>query len=566
LAKTRGRDPSLRTGAAASPISATEQPAHPHSALALLALAVLSGVWLALAMTAFFVGPAEWDDNQYCNLAAIPSPNASVPNRYVHVWTLRIFYLLMDSRRTAAGLYSALTVVGLMWVAYFVGRRMSGSGGGLLAALLMPLYPMLLKYLTVPYCDEPMTLWSGVALACALLASEMSVNRPRGLAVAAAGLGCFLSVKCKETGLAVLPAVWLLLWGCDRRAKVLTQWVAGVLLGWVGLVVLDGVFMHDPWFSCRYSTYFPPEWPPDATPTIRIGMEYVELLLSRPLLAFSLLGAAGALGSFRENRVVRAVTVWAFGVLVFQSLISCHYVGIQALDRYAVGVGAPWVILAAHGIVRLWRRPSSADGRRPVALAVVLVLLVGLTAAGLYRHVSGEPDPQNSTWRCYFFLFPLTTVTLFAVPWLTGGQWLPRLSLVTLVTLTGGLSVSDALRYVKQSEAKLKPWITLVGELDRTGARLVTWNLPGKPFNLERIGWRCRALSARPPERITVRQVSSLEDVREDEWVVTDAQWWRSPTAEQRELLSRGWRPFVSGAEGQSGFVVCRRPAEKVGG
>ena len=86
-----------------------------------LVLVGLSLLWLGLAMKTFFVGPAEWDDNQYCGLAAVPRANTHVPNRYVHIWTLRVFYLLMSDRRTAAALYSALTVIGLMWVAYALG-------------------------------------------------------------------------------------------------------------------------------------------------------------------------------------------------------------------------------------------------------------------------------------------------------------------------------------------------------------------------------------------------------------------------------------------------------------
>ncbi|MFH0981716.1 MAG: glycosyltransferase family 39 protein, partial [Planctomycetota bacterium] len=186
-------------GAITPPRQEVTRPERNAGWLVLLALGVLSGVWIALAMTTFFVGPAEWDDNQYCDLAALPRPNAAVPNRYVHIWTLRIFYLLMDSRRTAAALYSALAVVGMMWVAYFLGRRISGEAGGLLAAVLTPLHPVLLKYLTVPYSDEPMGLWSGVALVCAVSARETRSAHWRWGAVAAAGWSCFMAVKCKET-------------------------------------------------------------------------------------------------------------------------------------------------------------------------------------------------------------------------------------------------------------------------------------------------------------------------------------------------------------------------------
>jgi hypothetical protein len=559
LGKIQERDESRERTNRAPPPQLAEPAVLPHAPWALLALAVLSITWVVLAFTVFFVGPAEWDDNQYCDMAAVPRPNDWVPNRYVHIWTLRVLYLFMDSRRHAAVLCAALSVVGLMWVAYFLGRRMGSTVGGVLAAFLMPLYPVLLKYVTVPYCDEPMAFWSGMALVGAVLAGEMRSGRARGGAVAAAGLCCFLAVKCKETGVATLPAVALLLWPCAGKPRVLAQWVGGALLAWAGLIVVDGLWMHDPWFSCRLATYLP-ERPADPNPAVRGGLEYIEILLSRPFLTFSLLGAAGMLWSFRENRVVRAVTVWAFGALVFQSLIASQNIGIQALDRYAVGIGAPWVILAAHGLVQLWRRPATAEARRPIALVAVLLVLVGLTTWGVAHQAGGGPDNQSFAWRCYFFLFPLTVLTLLAVPWLTGARWLARAALVAVVALAAAGSMADTRVYVRQSQAKLKPWVELAAALDESDAQLVTWRLANMPFSTLRIGWRCRALSSKPPERIAeVRAVASLDEVAPNEWVVTDTKWWRGTTAELKELQTRGWRPFIEGGEGGSGFVVCRR-------
>lgn len=560
MAKIGGRGGGSNARRVATPSLRTNAQGRSTGFLVIVILVALSAAWLALAMTTFFVGPAEWDDNQYCDMAAMPRPNTWVPNRYVHIWTLRVFYLLMESRQTAAGLYSALTVVGLMWVAYFVGRRMNGPVCGLIAALLMPFYPVLLKYMTVPYCDEPMILWSGVALVCALLAGETQSARTRWMAVVASGLFCFMSVKCKETGLAVLPPVFLLLWRVEGKAKASAQWLGGVLLGWVCLILLDLIFMGDMWFSCRCSTYFP-DRALNPNPTIRAGMEYVELLVSRPLLGFSLLGAAGALLSFRENRVVRAVAVWAFGVFVFQSLISVRYAGIQALDRYAVGVGVPLVILGAHWLVEVWRRPRSEERCKPIALAMVVAVLVGLAARGLCAHFSNEPDPEDRMWRLYFFLVPLTTIILFAVPWLTPTRWLPRAALAVLVVMSAALGVSDTLRYVKRSEGKLKPWVQLAAELDRTGATLARWKFPNSP----RVIWRTRALSSTSPERIQMRSVSSLGEIESDELLITNAKWWRKPSDEQREILSAGWRPFVNGSDGKRGFVVCRRTGGTVG-
>ena len=109
------------------------------SRAALVLLTGLCAAWFAMAMGPFFVGPAEWDDNLYCDMAAVPRADASIQSRYVHIWTLRLFNGVVPSRRTAAAAYSALTVIGLMGIAFPVGRRLGGTGCGLLAAALMPL-------------------------------------------------------------------------------------------------------------------------------------------------------------------------------------------------------------------------------------------------------------------------------------------------------------------------------------------------------------------------------------------------------------------------------------------
>jgi hypothetical protein len=403
-----------------------------------------------------------------------------------------------------------------------------------------------------------MALWSGAALLTALIACQRDGTRSGWLAAIAAGAFCFLAVKCKETGLGVVPPVLLLVASRRGRVKSLGYWIIGGLAGWVLLTFLDGVFAGDPWFSWRYSTYFP-DRPPNPNPTIRMGIEYVEFLSSREFLAFSLLGVAGGLLSFRENRTVRAVAVWLLGVIAFQSLSAWRFGGIQALDRYCVGIGVPLVILSGHWFVKQWQRPAQDGKGYSIGLIVALLIVVGPAVYGLFNAEAAGFDPKNKATRAYFFMVPLSVVLLFAVPWLTSRRLLVRASLVVLVVIACTLTVQSALRYVKRSEDKLRPWLQLTSELDNTGARLAIWKLPGKPLNKLRVGWRCRALSKRPPEDIQVRNVKGLDEIEDDEWLITDWKWWRNDTPEKRAMLSRGWRPLVAGAEGRQLFGVFRR-------
>lgn len=515
-----------------------------------VALAVITLAWIGLGRTVLHVGPSEWDDNLYCDMAAMPRPTYEVVNRYVHIWTLRLFNLLIDSRRDAAAWYANLVVVGMSWMGFFLGRRLGGAACGLLSALLMPLYPAMLRYLTVPYPDPPMTLWSGLALVAALAAGDRSSDRSRIVAGVASGVFCFLSVKCKETGLSVLPAVFLALGSNDRKLRAAVLWLAGALAGWLLLSLADWAFMNDFWWSWRWTNYFPKPGEPPIAGTVRQDSHYMELLLSTEFIAFTLLGAAGAVAGCREKTAVRYVALWSFSALVFSTLISCRYMGLHALDRYCVAIGAPLVILSAYWIVSMWRRAAGTESNAFLGWLAAVAITSGVAIYGLLAELSGKAGPYAS--RFAFFMMPAALVVLFLAPWLTRGRGWVKLSLALMVLAAATVSVKHARDYVERKRAIMAPWLTLAAAMDETGAQLARWNLPSKPYAAFRIGRRCRVLSKRPPGDTQVRDIIALSDVKENEWLFS------SPEV-AAQVKAEGWTPLVKGAEQGGAFVVYRR-------
>lgn len=557
--------------------NANAEPRHPSGTLlAILLLIALSIAWIALSRSAFFVGPSEWDDNAYTDVAALPREKVDIASRFIHIWTLRLFNLVMATRQSAGALYPTLVTVALSWLGFFLGRRMGGTWCGLLAALLMPFYPALLKYLTVPYCDPPMVLWGGLAVLCALAGADSKTRRWQMAAAAASGLFFLLSTQCKETGAAFLPAVIVALWACPGKAKIAAAFFGGALAGWLLLSLLDWIFIDDFCWHWHLSTYFHRQFGDNGggaggggggKAAYRLNAHFVQFLLTSHIytgefLMFTVLGVAGAVAGYRTHLAVRVVAVWCFSALAFSSFMSVHFHGVNALDRYCAAMGVPLVALSAFWAVRVWQCPTGfADkirGYLPVILALIIIITYGAAMYGLLRVELTRPG-ADPTERFPFFLMPPAFLLLFLIPWLAPGRWFCRVSLVLIFIAAAGLNVRTADWYMTTKRSQLAPWVALTRAMDDSAARLVKWNLPRMPYTEFRIARRIRTLSRRPASEIKVRELKSLSDIREDDWIFSSPKAWDV-------LRGQGWipvrnddgTPIAGGQEGVT-FVVYRK-------
>lgn len=535
------------------------------SVAALAALLLGSAIWIGLSRSLFFVGISEWDDALYVELAAIPAAAWELRNRYVHVWSLRIFQALFDSRQTAASVYATLSVVGTAWASFFLGRRLGGTVVGLVAAAALPMHPALLRHLTVPMADPPMVLWSTSALLFAVLSVEGPATRRRLVLSLASGLCCYLAAKTKETGLAVFPAVAMTLLGDrDLRRRRFAAWFLGGLAGWAVLAVLDRAFLPSDvsWHPSDWNVYLGSRSAPGpsavdvaATPrphAVHARHEFVGTLLDGVFLPYTLLGVAGLVHGVRTERphriVAHALGTWLVCSLLFSSLVAWRYSGIEAEARYCAVMGAPLVVLAASWIVAAWRRESATTGpawREALALLVIAVATIGLVGA-----IVGDGGTRSQ--RAVFFGLPLAIALLFLVPLVTRSRMVVRGSLAACLALSATFGLDHSLAEIREARGALAPWIAFVRAADDAGASISRWQAPGA-LNVTRVERRVRALSRRPASEIHVKTLARIEDARANQWLFT-----RGPQSDV--LDAAGWSRVAGyDAKRDKGWSVYRR-------
>lgn len=536
-----------------------------------LLLALVLGAWLWLGLGPFAVGPSEWDDHYYTELAVQPSARWDALNRYAHVWLLRVAFLLFGNE--GLSLEPLLAVLAASAGAFVLGRALAGSGAGLAAAALLPLYPALLRYLDAPFADTTMGAASMLALVSAYLASASVSERRRALYVALAGACCFVSVKSKETGLAVLPAVAFLLLARSARPETTRRatvfgWVLGLLGAWFLLACADAAFIDDFAQSLRPSAYLrrlppvPKHVVASAEPSL--GTNFVSLLTSGPFVGYTVLGLAGALlGSHvttpkPSRSVAQALVIWAVAALLFSSLVAARFTGISALPRYAVVPGMPLVVLAVHYGVGAWRRAAGATELRSAELgsarsAAELAFLVAAGAAAAYALSS----PSLFGVRVAHHLVPAILVVLAGAAHFGGHTRTRRGAVALCAVLLVSTSLTDGLELQRDRRARVEPWdvaaLRIAGAapperaMARDGVDPVTTvhvSVYGlrKPYNHIRV--RRRIVARRPDlaERLDVHKVSQAGDVRRTDWVVTRPNHSTSFT-------EHGWRVVAEGAE-----------------
>lgn len=529
-------------------------------------LAVFAVTWLWLGLGPWRLGPSEWDDALYCNHAAIGRGQWYVRNRFVHIWSLRLAFAVVEPRAFAASLLSVLEVLGIATLAFFVARRAAGLGAGMLALLLTPLYPPLCKYLSVPHVDITMTLWSLCAIACALFAvdraghdSHRAENARRAL-VAMSGLASFLAIESKETGLAAPPIVLYLLsqdaGPNDRpRWRVLGLWLAGATAGLCLLAALDAAFKSATmYWSSNPLEYFGRVPAAYAKAAVgeggspaghRLGHTFFEVFTRPAFLAFSLLGLAGALHGFRRSLAVRALFLWWFASTALACFAAWLTPNVEANDRYVVASGVALALLASYRVAVIWSGDGEATGvvetHRPdhapwIALTLLVLASISVTAfvAIAMGHATGYHE------AALLDIFPLSIVLAFFTPWLSRQKWLARAAVVWLLAASVAISLSEARAHAAKLQDELAPWKVLARASDAAEGHVAV--LKSRRVPAERVLWRLRALSTLPASDTQVRKVASLEAVLPGELVFTELS--ATYTFERA-----GYRAIASGGE-----------------
>jgi hypothetical protein len=517
------------------------------------------GLLFRYAMGPLFVGPSDWDDTMYVDRAITTSWAWDVRNRYIHVWAIRITDMLVDGHRVAAACWGTLCVCGLAGLSYFAGTRISGVRCGLLAMLLVVLFPPMLKYLSVPHIDFSMALFSMLSVLAAVAAAESrSVSISRAAAMIS-GLSCYLALKSKETALVIPPLVLYVLFGARRsRLQVYVEWFSGLLIGFALLRGLEETFASEAEHrSSDPAIYFaraPESSLPILVPKLRSWNAELLAELSRPQFAgFAWLGLAGFARKARYDPWVRALGLWCLGVLAFTALVSWRSTKIDAQDRYLIAVGAALAPLAASRVMALWQAPSSRDLASLLWLIPLLLALVGPAIWGLWgTYFDAASESQARALRV---VTPLAMLMLFLTAWLTTQKLVSAPAAMVLLGMSALVSVGLARDHRAEKTRELQPWVELSRLVDnKTVSRIAV--LQGRTYRANRLRWRLRVFSRHRELALELRDIRSADDIAAGEWVFVGAA--RMPVLEERR-----WHRVVGFEGAERPWSVYQAPPDR---
>lgn len=463
----------------------------------------------------------------------------------------------MGSRTVGVSLYPTLMVIALIWLCYFWGCQMAGRFCGLLAALLIPFFAALLKWISVPYVDPAVAVWGSAGLLTALLAVKSTEVAKSAWLFFATGVLIYFVLKTKETGLALLPAIAMAVVHARRKWGSAIWIFVGLLVGWLGLRILDQLYAQPDWLwrSSDWSIYWSkppgPYLKTDSQPIERMSSHYLQLLTQSTYLPCSLLAAAGVVHGFKQVLAVRLLAGWLFFSLLLGSAAAWRSVGLFADERYLAAMAPPLFCLAAYGTVELCKRLKSRDGADALGLLpwVVFLASVGIYALGL----AWVEKETTRSLRALFFMLPLAQVFLFFTPLLIQGRWVGRVALALLLFTIPLTTTREARAYVRESRDRMRPWQTLTHLMDTHQIGLVRYQRRGRPYPIYHIRRRIKALSSREPTKISVRREYDINAIKPNEWIFSIGH--RNP-----DLEKRGWSKVVAGGARDGDWSVYKAP------
>lgn len=270
---------------------------------------------------------------------------------------------------------------------YWLGRRVAGWRGGILATALLGTLPVLVQNAT----GSGMELINITMLLATLALGVVWLERPDESRLDAFVISAVLLAQCRyESALYVLPTAFLILIGWWRRSQVVLSWptiMAPLLM--VPVAMHNLVLSHSPVL-----------WEMKDNQSSRFGVEYVAGNLqgardfffstdwqkaNSPLLAvlggFALLWLAGWLvwRICRPGKIASGSLAWLlFGAAIcVNTVLIMFYFWSSFADPMAARFSLPFWVLLTFAVVLMVR---SLDGRMPATPG--LLLLAGMALLG----------------------------------------------------------------------------------------------------------------------------------------------------------------------------------------
>jgi hypothetical protein len=311
---------------------------------------------------------------------------------------LLLFNWLFGYGEHVSTLWPLMCSIGIVAVAFLIGRELFDDRVGLVAAALAAFAPIEIELATQLLPDAVEGFFVGLAIYLGIRA----VKRDRGWRAAAALSGAALALAYFTRVNAVLFMPGLLALGLllDPSKWRRSLWALAGFAGILGAAaVVFWALSGDPlvdWHKTQafYAAYRTTGFIVRKHPFWYLIAREVALTWLWPTLAFG--AAVAAVRTFRPRRGSGAgqaeeghigmsgpparraeamLVIWALGFYFYLDVVSA-YQGLDASYRYAEPMVLPALVLAAAGVVWLWRAlPGAARALPVVGLAVALLLM-----------------------------------------------------------------------------------------------------------------------------------------------------------------------------------------------
>src|SRR5262245_15828657 len=327
-------------------------------------------------------------------LAFHPQPQGWVLNRYAHVYAMKPFMWLAGEPYVGARAYwcalFGVTVGALIWAPL----QQTADRARVIALTLFLLagQETLFAFPGVAWADYAIMAVITVA-SCFVLGRIAQGADLSERDAAALGMLFLVGFKAKEAVAPMLVLAGSLFispsgrWRTDRTAKGLgLSWLAGMAVAMLGIIALDALFLRDPLFSLRPSSWGklvafntePRSYPPSDYSWLTF------MLQPATFLAFALYLGAGLPWATRE-RDRRLLLVYALpAVFLLIMAVGGEFVAAPIIKRYTLPILPILCLLAALSFSSLVReqRGSRSGSLAPwLGLAVVSLLAAARTAA-----------------------------------------------------------------------------------------------------------------------------------------------------------------------------------------
>lgn len=218
-------------------------------------------LWLLLAKNAG--GPVSSDEIMYINHGLLNVKDSFIINRYSHVYFQKLFMEIADKPFDGVKAYWGFLVAGSAALTYAISRLVTRSSN-ILHAGISTLFYLSIPLLAAFSGNTAVDITAGffLAITALLYILYFRLNSRHKALLIGMGFTFFLAFRSKETTLALLVLFVGFLFDEQGRANLKLFFsrfkyiLIGILAGVVLFIILNGIFLKDPWFGLRLSEYF----------------------------------------------------------------------------------------------------------------------------------------------------------------------------------------------------------------------------------------------------------------------------------------------------------------------